>query len=79
MNYHSKSQLLIQRNMKVQLLPAWQDNYMYLVIDEATKEAAVVDPVEPQKVVLERALIYLWNFDYNFGDIAFSNHNNFQC
>lgn len=27
------------------------DNYAYLIIDEATKEAAVVDPVEPEKVL----------------------------
>ncbi|MBN3280024.1 GLO2 protein, partial [Polyodon spathula] len=37
--------------MKVELLPALIDNYMYLLIDEDTKEAAIVDPVEPQKVV----------------------------
>ncbi|RXM31985.1 Hydroxyacylglutathione hydrolase, mitochondrial [Acipenser ruthenus] len=37
--------------MKVELLPALTDNYMYLLIDEETKEAAIVDPVEPQKVV----------------------------
>ncbi|XP_059407254.1 hydroxyacylglutathione hydrolase, mitochondrial-like isoform X2 [Carassius carassius] len=37
--------------MKVELLPALTDNYMYLLIDEDTKEAAIVDPVEPQKVV----------------------------
>ncbi|XP_042202199.1 hydroxyacylglutathione hydrolase, mitochondrial [Callorhinchus milii] len=37
--------------MKVEILPALADNYMYLVIDSETKEAAIVDPVEPQKVV----------------------------
>ena len=36
--------------MKVQLIPALEDNYMYLVIDAATKQAAIVDPVEPEKV-----------------------------
>lgn len=30
--------------MKVELLPALTDNYMCLLIDEDTKEAAVVDP-----------------------------------
>lgn len=30
-------------------LEALSDNYMYLIVDEATKQAAVVDPVEPQK------------------------------
>ena len=36
--------------MKVHILPALSDNYMYLVVDEDTKEAAIVDPVEPKKV-----------------------------
>ncbi|XP_077589985.1 hydroxyacylglutathione hydrolase, mitochondrial isoform X2 [Stigmatopora nigra] len=37
--------------MRVEVLPALSDNYMYLLIDTDTKEAAVVDPVEPIKVV----------------------------
>ena len=37
--------------MKVRILPALTDNYMYLVVDEATKEAAIVDPVAPEVVV----------------------------
>lgn len=37
--------------MKVELLPALTDNYMYLLIDEESKEAAIVDPVEPVKVI----------------------------
>ena len=36
--------------MRVEVLPALTDNYMYLVIDDDTKEAAIVDPVQPQKV-----------------------------
>ncbi|XP_056389428.1 hydroxyacylglutathione hydrolase, mitochondrial isoform X2 [Hyla sarda] len=46
-----KAKLVVQRNMKIELLPALTDNYMYLLIDEETKEAAIVDPVQPQKVV----------------------------
>ena len=36
--------------MKVHILPALSDNYMYLLVDEKTQTAAVVDPVEPEKV-----------------------------
>ncbi|XP_059509889.1 hydroxyacylglutathione hydrolase, mitochondrial isoform X3 [Stegostoma tigrinum] len=46
-----RSETIIQANMKVELLPALADNYMYLLIDNETREAAIVDPVEPQKVV----------------------------
>lgn len=45
-----KSLTVDQGTMKVELLPALTDNYMYLLIDEDTKEAAIVDPVQPQKV-----------------------------
>lgn len=51
--YHTdfrKSLTVEQNMMKVELLPALTDNYMYLIIDEDTKEAAIVDPVQPQKV-----------------------------
>ncbi|CAN1151451.1 Hydroxyacylglutathione hydrolase cytoplasmic [Linum perenne] len=37
--------------MKIFHVPCLEDNYAYLIIDEATREAAVVDPVEPEKVV----------------------------
>ncbi|XP_045478223.1 hydroxyacylglutathione hydrolase, mitochondrial isoform X2 [Harmonia axyridis] len=37
--------------MGVTVLPALSDNYMYLIVDENTRQAAVVDPVEPQKVL----------------------------
>ncbi|CAL8305766.1 unnamed protein product [Merluccius merluccius] len=46
-----KSSVVQQDNMKVELLPALSDNYMYLLIDVESKEAAVVDPVEPVKVI----------------------------
>ncbi|XVE86009.1 hypothetical protein DITRI_Ditri18aG0001800 [Diplodiscus trichospermus] len=37
--------------MKIFEVPCLEDNYSYLIIDESTKEAAVVDPVEAEKVV----------------------------
>ncbi|XP_067006492.2 hydroxyacylglutathione hydrolase, mitochondrial isoform X2 [Anabrus simplex] len=48
---HSNFQEEVFSGMKVQILSALQDNYMYLIVDEATKEAAIVDPVEPDKVL----------------------------
>lgn len=33
-------------------VPVLSDNYAYLLIDEATRTAAAVDPVEPAKVNL---------------------------
>ena len=38
-------------NMQVHVLPALSDNFMYVIVDPQTKEAAVVDPVEPDKVI----------------------------
>ncbi len=37
--------------MRVRVLPALSDNYMYLLIDEGSQEAAIVDPVAPEDVV----------------------------
>lgn len=41
------------RTMQVKVLNALEDNYMYLLVDDATRECAVVDPVEPAKVLDE--------------------------
>lgn len=37
--------------MKIELIPALSDNYMYLLIDVESKQAAAVDPVEPLTIV----------------------------
>ncbi|CAG9773938.1 unnamed protein product [Ceutorhynchus assimilis] len=37
--------------MKVTVLPALSDNYMYLITDETTKQAAIIDPVAPDTVL----------------------------
>ncbi|KAI3927596.1 hypothetical protein MKX01_026529 [Papaver californicum] len=37
--------------MKIVEIPCLEDNYSYLIIDETSKEAAVVDPVEPDEIV----------------------------
>ncbi len=48
---HCISQSIQHEKMKVQILPALSDNYMYLIIDDMTNEAGIVDPVEPEKVL----------------------------
>ncbi|KAH1255525.1 Hydroxyacylglutathione hydrolase cytoplasmic [Glycine max] len=37
--------------MKIYHVPCLRDNYSYLIVDKSTKEGAVVDPVEPQRVL----------------------------
>jgi hydroxyacylglutathione hydrolase len=37
--------------MKIVPVACLEDNYAYLIIDETTKAAAAVDPVEPEKVL----------------------------
>jgi len=50
--FHSQPKTVNHSNvMRVRTLPALEDNYMYLLIDDKTKEAAIVDPVEPDKVI----------------------------
>ncbi|XP_065899963.1 hydroxyacylglutathione hydrolase, mitochondrial-like [Dysidea avara] len=48
---HSVQTLEQLKDMRVHIIPALQDNYMYLLVDEASKQAAIVDPVEPEKVM----------------------------
>ncbi|KAK6166457.1 hypothetical protein SNE40_023144 [Patella caerulea] len=48
--YHSSQSLIKERDMKIRIIPALDDNYMYLLIDEQTKQCAAVDPVEPKKI-----------------------------
>ena len=49
--YHSEQKLVTASTMRVRILPALSDNYMYLLVDENTKEAAIVDPVDPDCVI----------------------------
>ena len=48
------------KEMKIDIIPALQDNYMYLLTDPHTNQAAVIDPVEPEKV---RILPIKWLID----------------
>ena len=44
-------QILDMGELSVKILPALSDNYMYLVVCNKTKEAAIVDPVNPESVI----------------------------
>ncbi|XP_037722195.1 hydroxyacylglutathione hydrolase, mitochondrial isoform X1 [Drosophila subpulchrella] len=48
---HSTLEDVKLEGMEIKILPALQDNYMYLIVDTKTREAAVVDPVEPELVI----------------------------
>ncbi|XP_050295870.1 hydroxyacylglutathione hydrolase, mitochondrial [Anthonomus grandis grandis] len=48
---HSNSISVAFSKMRVTVLPALSDNYMYLITDEATNQAAIVDPVAPDTVL----------------------------
>jgi hydroxyacylglutathione hydrolase len=50
-NEHSCQSSVLLDKMKVIILPALSDNYMYLIVDEGTKQAAIVDPVNPDTVL----------------------------
>ncbi|XP_054284664.1 hydroxyacylglutathione hydrolase, mitochondrial-like [Macrosteles quadrilineatus] len=49
--FHSQPKTVNLRGAIIKVIPALHDNYMYLIIDEITKEAAVIDPVEPQWIL----------------------------
>lgn len=48
---HSSVLKVDMATFAVKILPALADNYMYLITDLATKEAAIVDPVDPEAVL----------------------------
>lgn len=45
--------------MKVKVISILEDNYMYLVIDEQSREAVAVDPAVPHRVRERRAAVHL--------------------
>lgn len=47
--FHSKPTTVSLSDMKILPIPALSDNYMYLLVDEDTRQCAAVDPVEPEK------------------------------
>lgn len=50
MEHHTSRSTEQLDHMTIRVLPALSDNYMYLIVDKATKEAAIVDPVNPEEV-----------------------------
>jgi len=41
---------IFKRTMRITPIPANEDNYMYLILDEQSRMAAIVDPVDVKKV-----------------------------
>ncbi|CAH0383142.1 unnamed protein product [Bemisia tabaci] len=52
-SFHSIIENVSLTKMQVVVLPALEDNYMYLISDDNTKSAAVIDPVSPDLVLEE--------------------------
>jgi len=48
---HSERSVIEFQNVKIITIPATADNFMYLLIDKASFQAAVVDPVEPETIL----------------------------
>uniref|UniRef100_A0A0R3S212 hydroxyacylglutathione hydrolase n=1 Tax=Elaeophora elaphi TaxID=1147741 RepID=A0A0R3S212_9BILA len=57
---------IVNRKMKVIPIPALSDNYMYLLIDEKTSNAAIVDPVNLKGVSLQ--------FKAEYSTLTFRDH-----
>lgn len=49
--FHNQTICHQENTMDVHIISALVDNYMYLIVDKQSGDAAVVDPVEPDKVV----------------------------
>lgn len=47
---HSKPKIVQKSNISVHVLPALSDNYMYMVIDNKTQEAVIIDPADAKTV-----------------------------
>jgi len=48
--FHSKMDFNAMSDISVKIVPVLSDNYMYLVIDNQTKDAAIVDPMDTTHV-----------------------------
>jgi hydroxyacylglutathione hydrolase len=69
--------VLIEKNMppssnEMRIVPieALSDNYMYLLIDEQSKECAAIDPVEPKKI-----LDHLIRFNLKLTHVLTTHHH----
>lgn len=65
--------------MRVEIVPIFMDNYSYLIVDEASRSAAAVDPAEPEPVIaaleaagltLSHVLCTHHHFDHSAGNEA---------
>lgn len=48
---HTSPSVVEFQRSRVKILPALNDNYMYLIIDNKTNQAAAVDPVDPDVIL----------------------------
>ncbi|KAK4658074.1 Cytoplasmic glyoxalase II [Podospora pseudocomata] len=62
------------RKMHIRSIPMWSDNYAYLVVDDKSKDAVIIDPANPPEVlpVLEEAIA---NKEINLTSIVNTHHH----
>ena len=65
----------MKNNIKIEIIPCLQDNYSYLIIDESSNDACVVDPSEAKPIInfIERENInlkYVLNTHHHFDHIG---------
>ena len=65
----------MKNNIKIEIIPCLQDNYSYLIIDESSNDACVVDPSEAKPIInfIERENInlkYILNTHHHFDHIG---------
>ncbi|KAK0735469.1 beta-lactamase-like protein [Apiosordaria backusii] len=62
------------RKMHIRSIPMWSDNYAYLVVDDKSKDAVIIDPAHPPEVlpVLQEAIN---NKEINLTAIVNTHHH----
>lgn len=53
--YHAITKSELEPFLRIKVIPILQDNYSYVIIDDANKDAILVDPAEPEPIMVSAA------------------------